>query len=401
MADLFERYVPNKTTDFFSKMSKLVYLVGFPNFWVEDLKFSKSFVKFYNWVSSFINVFLYIFVCLEIGSFFTQHDLTEKQYADRLVFGFSQPILCLYRVIMTYHQDLVTELLLKLSVELKEVYNDPEIEKKMIRKAKFCSVAFLSLCAQSLVFYGYDAMMRSLQTGVPFSTVITAWPEIQDQSDAASVMRIAGYFAWWMLMSRVFGAYLLVVSIVVCLEYQYKNLQSYFNNLNNIFENEKWSKHQRELKYVESLRVGIKLHSETLWCTRQAQATCSTVFEGQTLLNICVLVLLMLQMMNSDRSLESVFAIVTTSVATLISTGFFMWTAGDVTVEASHLPMAMYCSGWHNCEQSAVAIRKLLVIAMMQAQKPVAISGFGMVLFSYQAYLSIVKTSYSVFSVLY
>ncbi|VVC93580.1 unnamed protein product [Leptidea sinapis] len=55
--------------------------------------------------------------------------------------------------------------------------------------------------------------------------------------------------------------------------------------------------------------------------------------------------------------------------AILTSTGIFMWNLGDVTVEASKVSQAMYCSGWENCVgTSSCRVRKLLRFGMMQAQ---------------------------------
>ncbi|XP_050343783.1 uncharacterized protein LOC126769181 isoform X2 [Nymphalis io] len=106
--------------------------------------------------------------------------------------------------------------------------------------------------------------------------------------------------------------------------------------------------------------------------------------------------------MNSERTLVNALTILSTSIAVLTSTGFLMWNAGDVTIEASLVPNAMYSSGWQHCRGPTSAIvRKLLVVAMTQGQKPVMLRSFGIVEISYQSYLSIVKSSYSAFSILY
>ncbi|XP_047528665.1 uncharacterized protein LOC125065206 [Vanessa atalanta] len=110
----------------------------------------------------------------------------------------------------------------------------------------------------------------------------------------------------------------------------------------------------------------------------------------------------MLQMVNSERTLVNALTILNTSIAVLVSTGFLMWNAGDVTIEASLVPTAMFSSGWHHCRSPTSArIRKLLVVAMTQGQKHVVLRSFGVVEISYQSYLSIVKSSYSAFSILY
>ncbi|XP_068631473.1 uncharacterized protein [Battus philenor] len=237
-----------------------------------------------------------------------------------------------------------------------------------------------------------------------FTTIVTAWPDANDRSTSACLARIASYIIWWLFMSRVSAIYVLVVSLTICLNHQYKNLQSYFYRLVDIFENNDLSQIEKEMEYERSLKIGIKLHSDTLWCTKQFQTACSAVFSGQIIITIYVLCLLMLQMVNSDRTLMNTLPIVTTGATMLISTGFYMWNAGDVTEEAALLPTVMYCSGWENCQRnSSKRIRRLLFVAMAmaQSQRPVILRSFGIIELSYELYLSIVKSSYSAFSLLY
>lgn len=159
-------YRANKSTDYFFRLCKLVYLAGFPNLWIEELDYSKRFFKFYGYFSKCVNGILYLFIVLEWAAFFTQRNLTAKQSSDSTLFNYSHPILFSYRLIITYHQEKVRELIFSLSVKLKEVYNDKDVEKNMIRKAKLYSISFSAICSISLLFYGVDAIMFTLKTGV-------------------------------------------------------------------------------------------------------------------------------------------------------------------------------------------------------------------------------------------
>lgn len=64
-------------------------------------------------------------------------------------------------------------------------------------------------------------------------------------------------------MSRVFGAFAMLISLIVALEHQYKNLGKYFRNLSGIFEQD-LSQAQKEKEYDQSVKYGIKLHAKTL-----------------------------------------------------------------------------------------------------------------------------------------
>nr|WCC57400.1 odorant receptor 1.1 [Papilio glaucus] len=392
----------NLTAKFFKTLNDLLHLFGVSNLWIENIDYSKLFLSISRRINKVITICLYVFVASELVAFFTQSNLTEKQSSDRLLFGISHPILMNYYTSVEYHKETLREIIHTLAVVLKNIYNDDKVERHMIRKSKIYSIAYLLSFSTALISYGFDGLMQVRNGDGTFTTVITAWPDVEDRSSYANVARVISYILWWMFMIRVSAIYVLVISLTICLSHQYKNLQSYFYHLAEIFDERDLSQQEKEIKYEESLKVGIKLHSDTLWCTRQSETACAVVFSGQILVNICVLCLLMLQMVNSERTLINALATVTTGVTMLISTGFFMWSAGDVTVEASRLSTAMYSSGWENCQRDcSKRIRRLLVIAMAQSQQPVMLRSFGIIEQSYQSYVSIVKSSYSVFSILY
>lgn len=51
--------------------------------------------------------------------------------------------------------------------------------------------------------------------------------------------------------------------LTIC--YQFKNLQVYFYNLEDIFSDGRLSQDEKEVKYEEAFKVGIQMHSLTLW----------------------------------------------------------------------------------------------------------------------------------------
>ncbi|KAL0832466.1 hypothetical protein ABMA28_000693 [Loxostege sticticalis] len=391
---------PNEMSRFFINLNKITYHLGLPNLWIDDVDAPLPLKKIHKGLRFAMNVIILLFMMSEWAAFLTQSNLTEKQATDRLMFGFSHPTLFSYVLAVEYHQERITNMLHKLAMVLKEEYNDKDIERKMVKKAMSNAAGFACLFMMALIFYGYDGIMQVIRGDGTFTTVITFWPDVTEISYAASITRVATYFIWCVFMTRVCAVYCLVIPTTVCLSHQFKNLQSYFYSLVDIFD-EDLEQTELEKKYEEAFKVGIKMHSKTLECTKDYQTAYNVIVSNQVLTTVGVLVLLMSQMVDSERTLENVLSIVTTGSAMLISTGFFMWNAGDVTVEAAELATAVYCSGWAHCQHSAPRVRRLLVITMMQAQKPVVIWALGIVELSYQSYVSIVKSSYSVFSVLY
>lgn len=98
-----------------------------------------------------------------------------------------------------------------------------------------------------------------------FTTIITAWPHITDLSLHAQILRVIIYLMWWFLLMRSTGLQILLITILIAINHQYKNLQSYFYSLNGIFEDKNLDHIKKEELYEKSVKVGIRLHAETLW----------------------------------------------------------------------------------------------------------------------------------------
>nr|QPX50362.1 odorant receptor [Helicoverpa armigera] len=395
-------YTRSKTTDFFYKMNFAIYIFGLPNFWIEDLKLSKRFVKIYDKISLFNDLLVYLLLVMEFGAFFTQHNLTDKQKFNLMVFAISHPLLCSFCVMVSKLKKKVRLVMYSQAVALKRDYNDPEVEKQMIARSLTYVLAFMSSCTITMIMFAIEAIWDVIRHGATFTTLITAYPDVQDRSVLADVVRVLAFVTWWIFLTKMVAVYMLVIPLTISLRYQFKNLQSYFLSLADLFERSDLSQKEKEEKYEAGLKLGIKLHSETLSCAEDTQDVCRGVFSGQIIFNILLLIVLMAQMVTSERTFVNMFGTVATSCTVITSTGFFMWNAGDVTVEASNLPTAIYFSGWQHCQQeSSMRVRRLVVTCMSHAQQPVIFKGLGYIELSYQSFITIVKSSYSVFSVLY
>ncbi|CAH2071853.1 unnamed protein product, partial [Iphiclides podalirius] len=229
------------------------------------MDYSRTSTIFIRSFSKVVTGCLYLFVAMELVAFFTQSNLTEKQENDRLVFGCSHPLLVFYYESIDYYNSTIKLILYTLSVVLKEVYNDEEIEKRMIRKSKLYSAAYIFSFSSSLISYGFDGLMQVVNGDGTFTTVITAWPKVEDRSACANVSRVLSYLIWWLFMIRVSAVYVLIISLTICLSHQYMSLQSYFYSLQRIFEGTESTQAEKEKAYEESVKIGIQLHADTLW----------------------------------------------------------------------------------------------------------------------------------------
>ncbi|CAH4033615.1 unnamed protein product [Pieris brassicae] len=216
-----------------------------------------------------------------------------------------------------------------------------------------------------------------------------AWPDVKEKGFLPDTVRVGAYLIWWIFMIRASAVYVFVITLTIVLSHQYKNLQSYFCNLEEVFITNNNDMDGKEKEYESGLKIGIALHAETMWCVKECQRICRWVFSGQITINLTVFCMLMLQMVNSERTLVNALATLSTSLALLVSTGFFMCNAGDVTVEASILPTAIFFSGWHHCRgESSIRVRNLITFAIAQSQKPVMMRSFNVIEMSYRSYVS-------------
>ncbi|XP_048007560.1 uncharacterized protein LOC125242705 [Leguminivora glycinivorella] len=260
----FRSYKRNKTTQFFHKLDKVIFICSSMNFWVDDNGIAETVVKTYKNVSKVVNVALILFMAAEFGSFFTQNNLTEKQKSDRVLMTFSHMVLYSFTLTLSYHKKTVTEILFALGVYLKKDFNDEATERLMLKRTRIYTFALVMLCFNALVFYGVEGLAQVLFSGGNFVTMITIWPEVHDRSLLAGVGRVIIYITWWLWMLRVTMAYLLVLTVTISLSHQYTNLQVYFRSIAGIFE-ETISQREKEEKFERALKLGIKLHSTTIW----------------------------------------------------------------------------------------------------------------------------------------
>ncbi|XP_063375302.1 uncharacterized protein LOC134662927 [Cydia amplana] len=390
----------NATVSLFYKICTIVFFGCGNNFMFDDLKLPRKVVEICRIVSKVLGLLVVMLVCSTSTAFFTQHNLDMMHKAKLWLYG--PPLVTLnvlyFNTVLRKNQ--IKKLSYTIAVVLRGMFNDEELEKEMVRKTWRFSFAFaflvIGLFSSTGIVTGYVAGT----TNETFTIMIPAWPDLNDHSHAASIARIAHYCIWLMLLIRVGCLYFVILAVTIGLQFQFSIMCNYFHSLNIIFAGED-SHEEKENNYEEAFKFGITMHYLTLWCIDQTQVTFGVAFSSQFITNLVTLISLMVQFMYMDRTFGNCLTVFLYAGAVLTSTGIFMWNAGDVTFEATKLHTAMFNSGWHNCRgRASVRVRKMLTIAIRQAQDRVTIKGFGILELSYESYISMVKLAYSVFSVL-
>ncbi|KAG6454916.1 uncharacterized protein LOC115446599 [Manduca sexta] len=397
-----KKFRPTETTKLLDELNKLFYIFAFRGFWVEEVKLPKTFVKIYDAMYPALNVSLVIFCALQIGAHFTQKHLNIQQKININIMGIAQPLTKLCCLNCMYYKEECKQVLYHLFVAVKEIYNDEETEKMLVKKLKFSLWVYMFSSVSTTLLYGMYALIEMVRSGSTFVGTVTAWPDTTDTSALAACARVYLYFFWIVYTSTGSMVILMVLTFFMGLTYQYKNLQKYFENLNSIFEDKQVTHEELEMNFEKALQKGIKAHSDTLWCVNQCQTICKRINMAIVLINTGILIVLMQGFLDSKDDILKVGTCLIVLGMCLMILAFFMWNAGDVTVEAQKLSDAIYSSGWYNCYgKRSARIRSLVVIAMIQAQEPVVFTAFGVIELSYETYVAIIKSAYSVFSVLY
>nr|QMS80331.1 odorant receptor [Histia rhodope] len=392
---------PIKSKYILRKITTFAYISGIPYLWYEELGWPKQLTNFHDKITNILTVLLCIFMSLEILALFTQKNMNNQQSSDALKYAISQPIFFMNFFSFVYYKEEVRILFYNLTNSMSTYHRDEEVERKLVKKIKFYVSAFISVAIAASMSAGLDGLWRVLEKDDTFTTVITAWPDVDDRSLAAGIGRIIAFIMWCIHTVRFVGGVTIVVALTVCVCHQYKYLQSYFYSLDKIFEIN-CSQSVKEEEYEKGLLIGVKLHNNIIRYTQDLCNVCNIAYGGQIVVNVTVLVILMVQMQNGNRQFMLVLTCAIMVSALLVLNGFYMWNLGDITVEASEVCTAMYMSGWENCtRRSSVRVRKILMVAMTQAQKEVTIKTLMILQVSYASYVSIVKFSYSVFSLIY
>nr|QZH55116.1 odorant receptor 20 [Achelura yunnanensis] len=386
---------------FMHKLTTFVYVAGLGYCWFEECQWSPFTQNVFNITCIAFNIVTCCFFgMITLSPYLTQSYLEQKRINDMLVYNVIMPFYYLSTMCLRYYKDEVKQLIYELVVRLPSLYNDPQVEAEMVKKAKyfFRLIAFSSWFVLGMIIL--DSLIRSLKNDETFTTIITVWPDIEDRSPVADAMRILVCIVWAMLVTQNIASVTMIICMMIYTSHQFKQLQSYFCGLVNIFA-EDLSQLEKENKYEAALKIGFKRHSEIISYTRKLVKIYHVAYEGQIIVNVLLTTVIMLRLVNEGRSPTVVVSRILLEITILCTTGIYMATLGDISLEAEKLTTAIYMSGWENCyRSSSVRVRKLLAISMSQTQNPFTIYALGVLPMSFSSFVSIVKFSYSIFSVI-
>nr|QMS80318.1 odorant receptor [Histia rhodope] len=378
-----------------------VYICGLPHFWYKDVDWSPRKKNLLKFASKFINHIGNLFFITELLAYFTQKELDEQQFSFWFGCAFTHTM-CISAIFsLVYHKKNIESLITRMIVTIPNIHHDEEVSEKMIKKCFLYVLTSISTLNLTVLFHGVKASKEYMNGGI-FLPVITFWPKTSDLSTAATIGRFVAYIMWWIWVARVSGILTTAIILTICSSHLFNHLQTYFKKMSTIFE-ENLTIDQKQQKYEASMKVAFKMHHDILNHIEVLIDVCNVTYGGQILMNVSILTIMMFQLASLEHfSIVEILPHIMIMITVLTVTACYMWSLGDVTIESAELSNAIYMSGWENCQNDySIKMRRLVMIAMTQTQKPLETKTLGLIPVSHESYVSIVKASYSIFSLIF
>uniref|UniRef100_A0A2A4K5Y4 Odorant receptor n=1 Tax=Heliothis virescens TaxID=7102 RepID=A0A2A4K5Y4_HELVI len=192
--------------------------------------------------------------------------------------------------------------------------------------------------------------------------------------------------------------------------YKFITLRKYFENLRNDFFT-LIDRKEVELateKLANGLVEGIKMHSSLIRLKPDIDNAFASVLAIQVFESSSVAIFLLLQISLSDEAIPLVVILNTVIFifSFFILLGLCLCNAGEITYQASQLTDAIFYCGWQSCPPRPKSapnrnIRKMVLLAIMQAQRPPVMKAFEVLELNYATYIQVVRTTYSIFTLFY
>ncbi|KAJ0175297.1 hypothetical protein K1T71_009438 [Dendrolimus kikuchii] len=280
-------------------------------------------------------------------------DLTEKEKNDLVQFDFAHTLI--YAKIVTFYvyKKEIKYVLKRFLEETRHVYCSIELDKASVRLfVRYCA----ALVGASYITLGstfVEAYRAHVNEGIPIRTEVTYLPTRNQTGVSINVFRFFIEFHWYYIVGIMSTIDSLTVCCLVFLGMSARNVQKTFGIFYNI-----------------------------------------QILETVTLLVMCLV------KVSAERHTVYLLANLAYIACLIVLTGAYMLPAGDITHEASLLSTSIFHCGWE-LAACRTDLRVLAVIALQRSQVPVTMTAFGILTLSYTNLITVLRSSYSFFAVMY
>ncbi|CAH0399499.1 unnamed protein product [Chilo suppressalis] len=382
-----------------------IYRVGSGNFWYEERIVGNDRSLSYK-IYRGLHFFLYgCLTILEImAAIFGVFPSDEKR--DAVTFAVSHTIVMIKLFSVISNKALIKQLN-KNMTELCEEHEEQQLMAEKYKIVKINVAVYFIIVYVTAVFFAFEGL-RKLFNGVHFVTVVTYYPAYEDNSALANSFRIfTTIILQVMLMSMIVTVDTFTMTYLIIFKYKFITLRHYFDSLRENYL--KMSKNGNQEIAAEQLTngfvKGIIMHQKLLKTAKNIDTAFGLVIALQLCQSSGSAVSLMLQLALTDQLtfLASIKAILFV-LALFFLLGMFLCNAGEITYQASLLADAIFYIGWHEFAPQPPpkrSLRRLVLLAIAQAQQPLIMKSFKMIELTYGTFLQVVRGTYSVFALFY
>ncbi|KAI8434244.1 hypothetical protein MSG28_012341 [Choristoneura fumiferana] len=384
------------------KFCKYVYYAGAGNCWYEDIHHESIVYKLYSFISFAIYTMM---IYLEnVAAAFGSFPAVEKNSA--VMFAAIHNIVLTKMFLLLYHKDSIKKLNREMAT-VGENFEEEKVMKKQYWKVKYGVLIYVVSVYLSLIAYGVESTRKAIVEGAPFYTVVTYFPYYEDTSMIAAVFRVFFYLTWLYMMLPMMSADCMPITFLICITFKFITLRRHFEKIREKFDKDMLTIDKKDA--AENLRSGclegILMHQKLMFLADEINRVFGIIMSLQVCESSAVAVLLLLRLALSPHlDLTNAFMTYTFVSSLFILLALNLWNAGEITYQASLLSHAVFYCGWHLCEPDRRPhrdVRRLVLIACAQAQKPLVLKAFGIQDLSYSTFVSVARMTYSVFAVFY
>ncbi|CAG4934643.1 unnamed protein product [Colias eurytheme] len=322
-------------------------------------------------------------------------DLTPKEKNDLMQFTFGHPTISAKIVILYIKREEIKVFFKRMLDDTRNSVED--IEKHAVKRALFYCLVLISVLSLALFFIVVDAVRAYIVQGIPIRTEVIFYPTASDTGIFVNILRVFVEIHFWLFIIIMTSVDCLSLCSLVFLGFKFRGVRIYFEKLGEKFNKPTFVSEEFERDFI----VGVQLHEDALWCARNVQKSMGYIYSVQIVESITLLVISLLRLVGAGHANPTLFFVgMTATICLVILTGSYMMDAADVTHEALQIPTAIFHCGWENVKVGP-GLRTTIVLALQRSQDPVYLTAFGVIKLSYASFISILRSSYSFFAVMY
>ncbi|XP_026332445.1 uncharacterized protein LOC113239608 [Hyposmocoma kahamanoa] len=393
-----------KTYQLLKSHCSKIFFSGTGNYWYEGNAIGNDKSLFYR-LYAIILISTYAFMTvLEIMAALIG-DFPNDEKSDSVTFAVSHTIVMIKIFSVILNKNLIKSLNKSIAT-VCETYENPMLMAEKYRIIKINILAYVLVVYGAVAGFVFEGL-RKLFSGSHFVTIVTYYPSYEDNSSLATSFRVFTTIVLSVMMvTMIVSVDSFTMMYLIIFKYKVITLRHYFDGLREEFDrNNKSDAKGASEKLSKGLIEGIIMHSELLRILKDIDTAFGTVMAMQLCQSSGSAVSLLLQIaLSKDLTFIVGMKIILFVVALFFLLALFLCNAGEITYQASLLSDAIFYCGWHACPSQKPPQRKLgsiVLIACVQAQRPVVMKAFRMIDLTYATFLSVVRMTYSVFALFY